>query len=446
MSPALGGPGSGGGARETARRLAAWAASFPRPVWLLAAATAVESTGRFIVVPYLSLYLSGEGVSLGVIGLVLGAAPVAAVLFGALGGQLSDHWGRKPVQVVGVVTSGLALLGFALAGRNPLLLGLLNFLNGMTRTFYRPAVHAAIADFCPPERRAEGFALIRTALNAAFGWAPLLGVLVFTVSPRVGFLAGGALNLAAGTFLALAVPESAPEVLARRRAPAGSPAARAAGTTGKAGRAPVAGRRTASAHLAAWRAVLTDTGFLVWTAGLTLLWGAYDLIQSFLPLHLRARGLPLGLYALLLTVNALVCVLGQLPVSRALRLAPIGPVAAGSKLLFALGFLGFAWLGAPAALLAAMFVLSTGEILGAAVQVRFVPERSPPRLFGRYLGLGVLQELGRAILLPAAGFIMQTAGGEAVFAGAALVCLLGGGLLLWGARLPPPGGGAMLES
>ena len=80
------------------------------------------------------------------------------------------------------------------------------------------------------------------------------------------------------------------------------------------------------------------------------------------------------------------------------------------------------------------------------MQVRFVPERSPPRLFGRYLGAGVVQELGRAILLSAAGLLMQTAGGTPVFAGAALVCLAGGGLLLLGAGLPPPRGRVILES
>ncbi len=84
-------------ARAGIGRVRGYAALFPPPIWFLVAATTLESTGRFMVVPYLSLFLHGKGVGLGVLGLVLASAPVASVLFGAIGGQLSDRWGRKPV-------------------------------------------------------------------------------------------------------------------------------------------------------------------------------------------------------------------------------------------------------------------------------------------------------------------------------------------------------------
>ncbi len=446
--PGLSGiPGRPGRPGSLLARLHAYVASFPRSVWLLTAATMVESTGRFMVVPYLSLYMKDKGISLGALGLVLGSAPVASVLFGALGGQLSDHLGRKPVQILGVCTSALAMFGFAFAGGNVYLLAVLNFMNGMTRTFYRPATNAALADLCPPGRLSEAFALNRIALNAAFGWGPLLGVAIFAVMPRAGFIVGGALNLAVGLFLALAVPESAPTVAERglglfRHRPASHLANRAASRLASHETTAVAGipgempagvsldTQTESRRREALRTIAGDAVFWVWMAGMTLVWGAYDLIQSFLPLHMRAQDLPLWLYGSLLSINALVCVLGQLPVSRALRVAPIAPAAGLSKLLFALGFVGFAFLSSPAALMGSMLVLSLGEIFGSAVQSRFVPEHARPDLLGRYMGLTTMSELGRAIVAPAAGFLMQAAGGEGVFVMAAALCL-GGGLLLW---------------
>ena len=42
----------------------------------------------------------------------------------------------------------------------------------------------------------------RIALNAAFGWGPLIGVALFAAAPKAGFFAAGALNLAVGLFLA----------------------------------------------------------------------------------------------------------------------------------------------------------------------------------------------------------------------------------------------------
>jgi MFS family permease len=368
------------------------------------------------------------GVSLGTLGLVLGAAPVANVVFGAWGGQLSDRWGRKPVQILGVAASGLSMFGFAFAGPRPVLLAVLNFMNGMTRTFYRPATSAALSDHCPQERRSEAFALNRIALNAAFGLGPVAGVALFQSSPRTGFILGGLLNLAVGLYIALVVPESAPARVGS--ASKGNPPLQTAdrGTfRGKAGGRAGAGDRAEGR--AGWAEIARDAGFWIWTAGMTLVWGAYDLIQSFLPLHFRETGTDLWTYGTLLSVNAFICVTVQLPLSRLLRVAPIGTSAGMSKAAFLAGFLGFAFLRSPILLLGSMLVLSLGEVWGSAVQVRYIPEHARPALLGRYMGLSMVSELGRAIAAPAAGFLMGAAGGEAVFLMAAVFSAGGGALL-----------------
>lgn len=410
------------GGSSLAVRAVSYLNSFPRPVWLLMAATFVESTGRFLVVPYLSLYLRDAGVSLGTLGLVLGAAPVANVLFGAWGGQLSDQWGRKPVQVLGVALSGLAMLGFAFTGARPVVLAFLNFMNGMTRTFYRPATSAALADLCPPHKRSEAFALNRISLNAAFGLGPVLGVAIFQTAPKAGFIIGGLLNLAVGLYIALVIPESAPLRAAPRRA-----RHKASTTVNPAMGHPACPQ--APTGRGAWAEIARDGGFWVWTAGMTLVWGSYDLIQSFLPLHLQDHGVPLWTYGIILAINAFICVVAQLPASRVLRVAPIAPSAGWSKLVFAIGFLGFAFLRSPLALMLSMAILSIGEVWGSAVQVRYIPEHVRPGLMGRYLGLSTVSELGRAAASPAAGFLMGATGGEAVFIMAAGLAIAGGVLL-----------------
>ena len=124
----------------------------------------------------------------GPVWLLVAAPPLANIAFGAWGGHLSDRWGRKPVQIPGVCISGLSMFGFAFAGPNPAVLALLNFLNGMTRTFYRPATNAALSDHCPAARRSEAFALNRIASNAAFGLGPIPGVAIFRSFPKAGFL------------------------------------------------------------------------------------------------------------------------------------------------------------------------------------------------------------------------------------------------------------------
>jgi len=407
-----------------ATRARGYAKSFPRAVWLLIGATFVESMGRFMVVPYLSLYMRNAGVSLGTLGFVLGAAPIANVAFGAWGGQLSDRWGRKPVQILGVSLSGLAMFGFALSGANPYLLGLLNFLNGMTRTFYRPATNAALADLCPADRRSEAYALNRIGLNAAFGLGPVLGVAIFQLAPKAGFIVGGALNLLVGLYIALVVPESAPARI-KQRSEAAPTVARS--TISEPASASACPRKD---KLATLKLIARDSGFWIWIAGMTMVWGAYDLIQSFLPLHIQDTGVALWAYSAVLTTNALVCVFIQLPVSRALRTAPFAPAASLSKLPFALGFLGFAFFRSPALLIVSMLILSLGEVWGSAVQVRYIPEHARPELLGRYMGLSMTSELGRAVCAPAAGLLMGRFGGESVFIMAAVLSL-GGGVFLY---------------
>ncbi|MBU0934879.1 MAG: MFS transporter [Spirochaetes bacterium] len=433
--------------------------SFPLPVWLLVCATFVESMGRFMVVPYLSLYMRSEGVDLGTLGLVLGAAPIANVVFGAWGGHLSDRLGRKPIQILGVSISGLSMFGFAFAGANPLVLALLNFMNGMTRTFYRPATSAALSDHCPAKLRSEAFALNRIAINVAYGLGPILGVAIFQTHPLYGFIIAGSINLLVGLFIAITIPESAPGVLAAPRvmaAPGEKTKVTRTGTLAATLQPGAAQTRTAAAAVPpaaitlqtaatsaqtaatltsqpaqpAWKVILKDGGFWIWTAGMMLVWGSYDLIQSFLPLHLQSAGISLWVYSAILACNAVICVLVQLPVSRLLRTAPFAFSAGFSKLAFAAGFIGFALLRSPALLIAAMLILSLGEVWGSAVQVRYIPEHVHPSLLGRYMGLSMVSELGRAIAAPAAGFLMAAFGGPAVFFMAAALAA-GGGVLLY---------------
>ncbi len=90
---------------------------------------------------------------------------------------------------------------------------------------------------------------------------------------------------------------------------------------------------------------------------MTLVWGAYDLIQSFLPLHFRENGTDLWTYGAILSMNAFICVTVQLPLSRRLRVSPIAPAA---------GFLMGAAGGEAVFLMAAAFSVGGGALLHVA--------------------------------------------------------------------------------
>ncbi|MFN3410573.1 MAG: MFS transporter [Exilispira sp.] len=195
--------------RKTVNKLFRYLSSFNKTVWLLVFATFMESFGRFLVIPYLSIYLSRKGVSLPSIGAVIGMGPLAAVIFSIIGGHLSDAFGRKPVQIIGVLLSGISFLGFAISGLNLILLAFFNFFTTMTRTFYRPAVNAAIADITPPEKRSEALSLSRVSINLAYGLAPIVGVYLASREKPVAFIIGAIISFLVALFIAITVPETA---------------------------------------------------------------------------------------------------------------------------------------------------------------------------------------------------------------------------------------------
>lgn len=91
-----------------------------------------------------------------------------------LGGWLSDRWGAFRVQLASLTLSGLGYLW---------LLILFSFWQLAVALFFvaifaeslRPANMTALAEACPPQIRARGFALNRLAVNAGVAVGPAIG-------------------------------------------------------------------------------------------------------------------------------------------------------------------------------------------------------------------------------------------------------------------------------
>jgi len=68
--------------------------ALPRPAWILFFGTFLNKFGAFVV-PFLTLYLTGRGYTVGQVGLVVGAYGVGNLLASLLGGHLADRLGRR---------------------------------------------------------------------------------------------------------------------------------------------------------------------------------------------------------------------------------------------------------------------------------------------------------------------------------------------------------------
>lgn len=106
------------------------------------------------------LFLTSAGLSLTQMGIVVAIYPAFWGMLQVFTGKLSDYTGRKKMLWMGMLTQGVALLGFANLESYYLFLILAAMLGTGTAMVY-PTFLAAIADLSHPEERAESIGVFR---------------------------------------------------------------------------------------------------------------------------------------------------------------------------------------------------------------------------------------------------------------------------------------------
>ena len=162
------------------------------------------------VTPQLIMDLTGQGIGEASMagGWLAFSYAIAQFLFGPVIGNLSDHFGRRPVLLFSLLAFGC---DYALMGVAPTLswLFLGRILAGIAGAAHTTA-NAYVADISSPEKRAQNFGMIGAAFGVGFILGPALGGLLGSFGPRAPFFAAAALaivNLAYGYFV---LPESLP--------------------------------------------------------------------------------------------------------------------------------------------------------------------------------------------------------------------------------------------
>lgn len=179
----------------------------------------IDTIGLGIVIPVLPKLiqeLTGKGLDEAALygGALAFSYSVTQFLFGPIMGNLSDHFGRRPVLFASLFAFGVdyLVMGFATT-LGWLLLG--RVIAGIAGASYTTGM-AFIADMSPPLKRAQNFGLVGMAFGVGFIIGPALGGLLGSFGPRVPFFVSAGLallNLLYGFFV---LPESLPPE--RRRA------------------------------------------------------------------------------------------------------------------------------------------------------------------------------------------------------------------------------------
>jgi MFS family permease len=150
------------------------------------------------------LYLAANGASVGEIGIVAGIYPGIWGLAQLGTGWLSDHTGRKPLIVAGMLVQAAAL-GVLVAGSGSFVSALgAAVLLGLGTALVYPTLIAAVSDSVSPLDRARAVGLYRFWRDAGFvAGAILAGVVADAVSDAAAIVTVAGLTAASGVWVAI---------------------------------------------------------------------------------------------------------------------------------------------------------------------------------------------------------------------------------------------------
>jgi predicted MFS family arabinose efflux permease len=124
-------------------------------------------------------YVQALGGDAAHIGLAFGVFTLSAVAARPGVGWLTDHWGRKPVLMVGAALFALSPLLYALSGSLWPFMGA-RLLHGAGIAAFTTAYTALVADMAVPDRRGEAVGLSGVTNNLGLLFAPAAGLYVLT--------------------------------------------------------------------------------------------------------------------------------------------------------------------------------------------------------------------------------------------------------------------------
>ena len=339
---------------------------YPRAFWIYNIIIFIDRLGGFMLYPFFALYLTQKyNIGMSTVGLIFAIFSVSGFVGSALGGALNYRMGRRGVIIFSLILSSLSALGMGFAPTLAIFIAV-SVIVGTLANIGGPAHEAVVADLLPPEKRAEGYGIIRVIFNMAVIIAPAIAGLLIARSYILLFIVDAVISLISAGIVLFVLPETKPQAHTHTKP------------------------ETMKQTFAGYGRVFKDVPFVAFIGVTIMMTLVYMNMNSTLGVFLRDQhGLPEIGYGSLISINAIIVVVLQFWFSRRLqKYKPMLMMAAGS-LLYAIGFAMYGVVSTYVYFVLAMIVITIGEMIVSPFQA-LVASFAPEDMRGRYMAVSGL--------------------------------------------------------
>jgi MFS family permease len=223
-----------------------------------------------------------------------------------------------------------------------------------------------VADLVPEEKRAEGYGIIRVGFNLAVTIGPAIGGFLAAQSYLLLFITDAVISTITAGIVYRFLRETRPKTRSGAKP-------ESVGTTFK-----------------GYGRVLRDGTFMLFVATCILMGLVYMNLNTTLGVYMRdVAGFTDAeqRYGTLLSINALMVVLLQFPITRRISDKPPLVMMAAGTALYAVGFAMYGFIHGYAMFVLAMVVITVGEMIVAPVSQSLTARFAPEDMRGRYMAV-----------------------------------------------------------
>jgi MFS family permease len=377
--------------------------NYPNQFWLMFVGMLVSTIGASMIWPFLLVYVSERlNTQLTATATLLTLNSGMGLVASFAGGPFVDRIGRKWIMVASLGLNG-AVYFFMGNAHTFSQFAILLALSGSANPLYRIGADAMMADLVEPEKRVEAYAMLRLSNNIGVAIGPAIGGFIAATSFSLAFYFAASGMVIYSLLLVLFAKETLPSSTVELAAARG-------------------GEHTKPERFGGYLSVISDLPYMGFILAFTLVSMSAMLVWVLLPVYATENyDVPLKLYGLIPTTNAIMVVTLQLLVTRITGRYPVLPIIAIGAMFYTIavgavtfmhGFWGF---------LGCMVVMTIGELIIAPTSSTYVANRAPTDKRGRYMSLYALTwgvALGIAPVL--GGFLNDNIGPSAIWIGGSI--------------------------